>query len=105
MHEILQRKILPTTQAAAGVPLPRWTLAEFERLAELGFFADEDHVELIGGELVPLAPKTVRHETVRGELLNSREMRGLPTDVGVAVALGWRLSEDTYLEPDFLADL
>jgi Uma2 family endonuclease len=102
MHEILQRKILPTTQGAAGVPRLRWTLAEFERLAELGFFTDEDHIELIGGELVPLAPKTVRHETVRSELLNSRGMRGLPTDVGVAAALGWRLNEDTYLEPDFL---
>jgi Uma2 family endonuclease len=102
MHEILQRKILPTTQGAAGVPRLRWTLAEFERLTELGFFTDEDHIELIGGELVPLAPKTVCHETVRCELLNGRAMRGLPTGVGVAAALGWRLSEDTYLEPDFL---
>jgi Uma2 family endonuclease len=102
MHELLQRKILPTTQGAAGVPRLRWTLAEFEQLAELGFFTDEDHLELIGGELVPLAPKTVRHETVRSELVNSRAMRRLPNDVGIAAALGWRINEDTYLEPDFL---
>ena len=64
MNEILQRKIRPTTQRTAGVPRLRWTLAEFERLAELGFFTDEEHIEPIGGELVPLAPKTVRHASV-----------------------------------------
>jgi Uma2 family endonuclease len=102
MHEILPRRILPTTRAADGVPRLRWTLAEFERMAELGFFVDEDHIELIGGELVPLAPKTVRHETMRGELGNCPAMRNLPDDVAAAAVLGWRLSEDTYLEPDFL---
>jgi Uma2 family endonuclease len=102
MNEIMQTKVLPTTQAAAGVPRLRWTLTEFERLAELGFFREEDHIELIGGELVPLAPKTVRHEVMRGEFGNCRPMRGLPKDLGTAVALGWRVSADTYLEPDFL---
>src|SRR4029450_10165162 len=98
MTEILPAKVLPTTQAAAGVPRLRWTVAEFERLAVLGFFTDDDHIELIGGELVPLAPRTARHEAVRGQLLNSPGMRGLPVDVGVAATLGWRLNEDTYLE-------
>jgi Uma2 family endonuclease len=102
MNEILQTKILPTTQGAAGVPRLRWTLAEFERLAELGFFTDEDHIELIGGELVPMAPRTACHETVRGDLLNSRAMRCLPQEVLTAGPLGWRVNEDTYLEPDFL---
>ena len=100
MNEILQTKILPTTQGAAGVPRLRWTLAEFERLAELGFFTDEDHIELIGGELVPMAPRTACHETVRGDLLNSRAMRCLPQEVLTAGPLGWRVNEDTYLEPD-----
>lgn len=102
MYEILPRKVLPTTQAADSVPRLRWTLAEFERMAELGFVAEEDRIELIGGDLVPLAPKTVRHETMRGELGNCPAMRKLPDDVAVAAVLGWRLSEDTYLEPDFL---
>jgi hypothetical protein len=30
----------PTTQAAQGAPRLRWTLAEFERLIELGIFTD-----------------------------------------------------------------
>ena len=58
MNEIARiSKARPTTQVADGVPRVRWTLAEFERLTELGFFTEDDHIELIGGELVPMAPK------------------------------------------------
>ena len=56
-------KARPTTQVADGVPRLRWTFAEFERLAELGFFTEDDRIELIGGELVPMAPKGNRHES------------------------------------------
>jgi hypothetical protein len=31
-------KVRPTTQVADGVPRLLWTVADFERLAELGFF-------------------------------------------------------------------
>ena len=41
-------KARPTTQVADGVPRLRWTFAEFERLAELGFFRADDRIELIG---------------------------------------------------------
>ena len=70
-------KIRPTTRVADGVPRLRWTLAEFERLAELGFFTDEDRIELIGGELVPMAPKGNRHELVWVRS-HSRRSRSLP---------------------------
>ena len=67
MNEIpRQPRMRPTTQAAEGVPRLRWTLAEFERLAELGIFTEEDRIELIEGELVPMSPKGNRHELVRG---------------------------------------
>jgi hypothetical protein len=46
-------KLRPTTQAAEGVPRMRWTLAEFERLIEVGILTEEDRIELIQGELVP----------------------------------------------------
>jgi hypothetical protein len=35
----------------------RWTLAEFERLIEVGILTEEDRIELIRGELVPMSPK------------------------------------------------
>jgi len=33
----------------------RFTLAEYHRLAELGFFGEDDRVELIKGEIVQMA--------------------------------------------------
>jgi hypothetical protein len=43
-----------------GVPSAWWTLAEFDRLIEV--LTEEDRVELVQGELVPLlaAPLAIR---------------------------------------------
>jgi Uma2 family endonuclease len=63
-------KMRPTTQVADGVPRMRWTLAEFERLIEVGILTEDDRIELIQGELVPMAPKGNRHELVRDEIMD-----------------------------------
>ncbi|WP_445300892.1 hypothetical protein [Microcoleus sp. BR0-C5] len=39
----------------------RFTLAEYHRLTELGFFSEDDRVELIEGELVKRAAKGTAH--------------------------------------------
>jgi hypothetical protein len=81
MNELArQPKMRPTTQAAEGVPRLRWTLSEFERLTELGVFAEDDRIELIGGELVPLSPKGNRHENVRAAIHNWLR-RNLPDEI------------------------
>ena len=90
----------PTTQAAEGVPRLRWTLSEFERLGELGVFTEEDRIELIEGELVPMSPKGNRHEVVRTAILNWLR-RNLPNEFDLCVEPGWRVA-DSYCEPDFL---
>jgi Uma2 family endonuclease len=95
------RKPRPTTQAAEGVPRLRWSLAEFERLTELGIFTEDDRIELIGGELVPMSPKGNRHETVKTKILNWM-MRRLPEGLELSIELGWRADDDTYLEPDIV---
>ena len=95
-----QPRSRPTTQAAEGVPRLRWTLAEFERLGELGIFTEDDRVELIGGELVPMSPKGNRHEVVRGAILNWLR-RNLPGEFDLHVEPGWRV-DGNYCEPDFL---
>ena len=95
-----QPKSRPTTQAAEGVPRLRWTLAEFERLGELGIFTEEDRIELIGGELVPMSPKGNRHEIVRSAILNWLR-RSLPDEFDLHVEPGWRPAGN-YCEPDFL---
>jgi Uma2 family endonuclease len=101
MNEIpRQPRTRPTTQAAEGVPRLRWTLAEFERLGELGIFKEDDRIELIGGELVPMSPKGNRHELVRSAILNWLR-RNLPDELDLHVEPGWRAAGN-YCEPDFL---
>ena len=93
-------KVRPTTQAAEGVPRLRWTLAEFERLAELGILTEDDRIELIGGELVPISPKGNRHEIVRAAIHNWLR-RNLPDEIDYHAEPGWRAGGN-YCEPDFL---
>lgn len=94
-----------TTQAAEGLPRLAWTLEEFEKLSELGFFGgldrERERIELIDGELVPMQSKGIRHENVRALLLN-RLIRLLPDGVHVRVEPGWRPGGGHYLEPDFM---
>jgi Uncharacterized protein conserved in cyanobacteria len=99
MNEV-DGKVRPTTQAAEGVPRLSWTLAEFERLAELGVFTEDDRIELIGGELVPMSPKGNRHEVVRGAL-HIWLRHNLPAEFDYHVEPGWRAGGN-YCEPDFL---
>jgi Uma2 family endonuclease len=94
-------RVRPTTQAAEGVPRLRWTLAEFERLTELGIFTEDDRIELIGGELVPMSPKGNRHENVKAALADWMYRR-LPEGLLLTMELGWRPNDNTYLEPDIL---
>jgi Uma2 family endonuclease len=96
-----QPKVRPTTQAAEGVPRLRWTVAEFERLGDLGVFTEDDRIELIGGELVPVSPKGNRHEIVCAAIHNWLR-RNLPRDVDYHPEPGWRADADNYFEPDFL---
>jgi Uma2 family endonuclease len=95
-------KTRPTTQVADGVPRMRWTLAEFERLIEVGILTEDDRIELIQGELVPMAAKGNRHELVRDEIMNWM-MERKPATLRLSSEIGWRPPEaDTYVEPDLL---
>ena len=46
-----------TTRAAVGLPRWRWTVAEIEKMAAVGFFHEDERIELLGGEIVPMSPK------------------------------------------------
>jgi Uma2 family endonuclease len=39
----------------------RFTINEYERLAELGFFQENDRFELIRGEIIPMVAKGKPH--------------------------------------------
>jgi len=86
------------TSAAEGLPRRRFTVAEVEAMVAAGVMEDE-RVELIGGELVPMSPKGNHHKVVKAALLQ-RWYRAAPQGFGLVPETTFRLSEDTYLEPD-----
>lgn len=102
MNEILRPGSPPmTSQAAEGLPRRRWTVAEIEELTRIGFFLEDDRFELIGGEIVPMNAKGLRHELLRNAL-NRYWGRTAPDDIHFAPETTFRMSEDTFVEPDFV---
>jgi Uma2 family endonuclease len=89
------------TQAAEGLPRRRFTVAEVESMVAAGILADDERLELIGGELVPMSPKGNQHEVVKTALLH-RWYRRTPAEVLLTPETTFRLSTDTYLEPDIV---
>jgi Uma2 family endonuclease len=97
----LDQPLLPTTMAAEGMPRRRFTVAELEAMTEAGILLEDERIELIGGEVVPMSPKGDHHELVK-IALNYYWTRKLPDDVMLTTETTFRFTEDTYLEPDFV---
>ncbi len=51
------------------VTAKRFSIAEYHRLGELGFFAPDDRVELIRGELIIKAAKSTFHSVCNSLLV------------------------------------
>jgi len=90
-----------TTTAAEGLPRRRFTVAELEQMTAAGILDEDERIELIGGEIVPMSPKANQHEIVK-TALNLYWARRLPDDLAFATETTFRLTPDTYLEPDFV---
>src|SRR5437870_4289824 len=44
------------------IPQPwRWTREDYHRALELGFFTEDDKIELIDGEIYPVSPQSRKH--------------------------------------------
>jgi Uma2 family endonuclease len=78
----------------------RFTLNEYHRLGELGFFHEDDHIELINGEIIEMASKGKAHETCLRNL-----WKQLPKIVGDRATLQSQapitLPPNSEPEPDF----
>ena len=90
-----------TTQAAEGLPRRRFTVAELEAMVAAGILDEDERIELIGGDVVPMAPKGIDHEVLK-HALNFYWLKRLPESLWMAIATTFRLSPDTYFEPDFV---
>jgi Uma2 family endonuclease len=91
----------PATRAADGLSRWRWTVAEIERMAQDGYFHEDERFELVGGEIVPMSPKGRRHEIIRGALA-FRFSKQAPDGIFVIAEPQFNLDDDTYLNPDIL---
>lgn len=92
---------LRTTQAAEGLRRRAFTVAEIEAMVEAGIIAENERFELIGGEVVPMSPKGLRHERLKTWVMRQLARR-LPDTIGFTPETTFRLSPDTFLEPDFV---
>jgi Uma2 family endonuclease len=90
-----------TTQAAEGLPRRRFTVAELEAMVAAGILDEDERIELIGGEVVPMSPKGNHHEIMKARL-NIHWARRLPDRLTFATETTFRLTPDTYIEPDFV---
>lgn len=89
------------TQAAEGLLRWRWTVAEIEAMTNAGIFMEDDRFELIGGEIVPMNPKGIHHEVVK-LALSYHFFRQTPETFQFITETTFRMSEDTFVEPDFI---
>lgn len=97
----MNRPLLKTTTAAEGMPRRAFTVAELEEMTAAGILLEDERIELIGGEIVPMSPKGNHHEVLKVALTHYWSPR-LPADLTFATETTFRFTQDTYLEPDFV---
>lgn len=90
-----------TTNAAEGLPRRRFSVAELEQMTEAGILLEDERIELIGGEIVPMSPKGNQHEVLKAAL-NLYWAKRLPKGLLFVTETTFRLDPDSYLEPDFV---
>ena len=90
-----------TTTAAEGLVRRRFTVAELEQMVAAGILDEDERIELIGGEVVPMSPKGNHHEVLK-TLLMRYWSAVCPDDLQFTPETTFRFNEDTYVEPDFV---
>jgi Uma2 family endonuclease len=90
-----------TTNAAEGLPRRHFTFAELEQMSAAGILHEDEHIELIGGDIVAMFPRGERHEVLKTALTIYWAPK-LPSDLLFITETTFRMSDDTYFEPDFV---
>ena len=91
----------PHSTLAEELPRRKFTVDEIDAMVEAGIHEEDERLELIGGELVPMSPKGAEHEVMKMALID-RWQRGGPDECRLAPATTFRLTEDTYFETDVI---
>jgi Uma2 family endonuclease len=86
---------------AARLERRRFSVDEYDRLIEAGILQEDEHVELLGGEIVCMAPIGIPHANVVSFLLNWFARR-LPEAFHVRVQDPIRVPPNAEPEPDLV---
>ncbi|WP_298976857.1 Uma2 family endonuclease [uncultured Thermosynechococcus sp.] len=90
-----------TTPKLNHPPHPlRFTVQDYHRLRELGFLGEDDHIELIRGELIQMAAKATAHEACVRRLLRQLPLL-LQNRATLQCQAPLSLAFDGEPEPDF----
>jgi Uma2 family endonuclease len=92
---------VPLTHAAEGLERRAFTVKDVIRMVETGVLGRDERFELIGGEIVPMSPKGIRHERLKLWLME-KLVKGLPDQFQTIPETSFYLSDDTFIEPDFV---
>ena len=101
MNVHVSRPAAPPTMTAEGLPRRRWSVSDIERMQDAGIIDRHERLELIGGEIVPMAPKGIPHETLKKEL-NRFWTKALSPEIDLVTETTLRIGEHDFLEPDFI---
>ncbi|MEM1375964.1 MAG: Uma2 family endonuclease [Pseudomonadota bacterium] len=91
----------PITHAAEGLSRRAFTVKDVLRMVDVGILGHDERFELIGGEIVPMSPKGIRHERLKQWIMESL-VRGLPKQYQTIPETTFYLCDDTFIEPDFV---
>ncbi len=95
------RMNIPLTHAAEGLERRAFTVKDVLRMVEMGVLGRDERFELIGGEIVPMSPKGIRHEIIK-QWVNQTLVKQLSDDFDIIPETTFYLSDDTFIEPDFV---
>ena len=79
----------------------RWSLERFDRIIAAGAFREDDHIELIEGELLVMTPQGDDH-VVALNLINQRFGRSIPSGFFLYIQSSFPLNDFSKPEPDLV---
>ncbi len=92
---------IPLTHAAEGLERRAFMVADVLAMVEAGILARNERFELIGGEIVPMSPKGIRHEIIK-QWLNKKLVFNLVEGLDTIPETTFYLADDTFIESDFV---
>ncbi len=82
----------------------KFTIAEYHQLVDLGFFTEDEKIELIRGEIINMAPKRTPHSVCNSLLWKKLyQLIGQQTEIRVQEPI--TLLSNSEPEPDVILEL